>query len=415
MSNDELSNELLKNVLSGRIKMYEIERFTDHKNAVGIRRKAVEKIAGTELKDLGAYTISEEPLYGRNIENMIGAVQIPVGIVENVHVKGKYAKGCFYVPFATTEGALIASVNRGCSAIAECGGADARIIKEGMTRSAIFSVRDLDEAQILAKWISEAENISSMRQAVSKTSRIARLLEVQPFVAGGYVFLRFSYDTGDAMGMNMATIATDAISSLICKELGVKQIALSGNMCVDKKPAAMNLILGRGKTVVAQAVIDKETARHVLKADLEKMSEACYAKNMIGSAMSGSLGHNAQVANIAAAIYAACGQDIAHVVEASLAITTMRKISKDELLCSLTAPSLQIGTVGGGTAIETQRECLSLMGVAGPGESIGNNARKFAEIISVVMLAGEISLIAALASGNLAKAHSRLGRKKHSV
>lgn len=162
--NDEekIKNELLKSYFAGRLKLHEIERFTNHNNAVTTRRTAIEKICETNLSNLGKYTISEEPLYGRNIENMIGAVQIPVGIVENLLVKGKYAKGRFYIPMATTEGALVASVNRGSAAVFLCNGIETRITKEGMTRFAIYPVRDLDEAESLMDWIRNSENFISM-------------------------------------------------------------------------------------------------------------------------------------------------------------------------------------------------------------------------------------------------------------
>ncbi len=112
---------------------------------------------------------------------------------------------------------------------------------------------------------------------------------------------------------------------------------------------------------------------------------------------------------IAAAMFIACGQDPAHVVEASNAITTMEP-ADDGLYCSVTLPSLAVGTVGGGTRIGTQQECLNMLGVAGAGNPPGTNARKLAEIIAAAILAGELSLIGALAARHLSNAHAALGR-----
>jgi len=211
------------------------------------------------------------------------------------------------------------------------------------------------------------------------------------------------------MGMNMITIATDAAVDLILSENDVELVALSGNMCSDKKPAAINAILGRGKTVSADVFVTKETISGILKTTPEKMAEVNYRKNLLGSARAGSLGFNAHAVNITAAMFIACGQDAAHVVEASNAITTM-ELTDGGLYCSVTLPSLNVGTVGGGTRISTQQECLNMLGVAGAVENPGTNAKKLAEIIAAAVLAGEISLVGALAARHLAKAHATLGR-----
>jgi len=192
-------------------------------------------------------------------------------------------------------------------------------------------------------------------------------------------------------------------------ENDVELVALSSNMCSDKKPAAINAILGRGKTVSSDVFIGKEIIAEKLKTTPEKMAEVNYRKNLLGSARAGSIGFNAHAANIAAAMFIACGQDAAHVVEASNTITTM-ELTDDGLYCSVTLPSLNVGTVGGGTRIATQQECLEMMGVEGAGDPPGTNAKKLAEIISAAVLAGEISLVGALAARHLAKAHAELGR-----
>ena len=180
-------------------------------------------------------------------------------------------------------------------------------------------------------------------------------------------------------------------------------------MCTDKKPAIINRLLGRGKYVVAEAVIKREVVEDKLKTTPEGIYSVNIMKNLVGSAAAGSPSYNAHVANIIAAIFLATGQDAAQVVESSLAFT-WTEVRDKGLYISVTLPSLEIGTVGGGTSLPTQQEALSIMGVAGGGEPVGTNALKFAEIISATVLAGELSLLAALASGHLAFAHELLGR-----
>ncbi len=340
---------------------------------------------------------------------MIGAVQVPVGVAGPLAVNGQFAQGQFYVPLATTEGALVASVNRGCKAITAAGGAIVRIVSDEMTRAPVFKVRDVTEALRVIEWIRTPSNVDKLRRAVKQTTRHGELLHIDPYVVDDNVFLRCAFDTKDALGMNMVTIATDKLADIITAELEVQLVALSGNLCVDKKPAAMNVIEGRGKNVIAEVNLPRSVAESVLKTDPEQMADVHYRKNVIGSIKAGSLGFNAHAANVVAATFIATGQDAAHVVEGSTAITSILE-REGQLHASVTMSSLQVGTVGGGTGVKTQQECLSMLGVAGGGNPPGTNAKKLAEIICAAVLAGELSLVAAHATRDLAKAHATLGR-----
>lgn len=402
--------KLLDSLVRGEISFYKVEKQTDIQKAIEIRRAALEKLTGTDLDQLGQFTIDSEAASHRNIENMVGVVQIPVGVAGPVKIKGEFAEGDFYLPLATTEGALVASVNRGCSAITASGGSTVRVFKDQMTRAPVYRLDGVKQSREFVDWVNMPEVFVRLKEKASETTRFGELKAVEPYVTGNNVYLRFCFDTKDAMGMNMVTIATQAIVDLIGDEFGIYPISLSGNMCTDKKPAAINSILGRGKTVVAEVELDAETVQNKLKTTPEAMAEVNYRKNLLGSARAVSLGFNAHAANTIAAMFIACGQDPAHVVEGSNTITTMEVTKYGSLYCSVTLPSLQLGTVGGGTKIATQNECLRVLGVAGAGESPGHNSKKLAEIIASAVLAGEISLIGAQAAGHLAKAHAELGR-----
>lgn len=206
------------------------------------------------------------------------------------------------------------------------------------------------------------------------------------------------------MGMNMVTIATEKALEILTRETGTHVVALSSNMCVDKKPSAVNLIEGRGKTMVAEIRIPSEIVEKKLKTTAQAIVEVNMAKNMIGSAIAGSMGFNAHYANIVGALFLATGQDAAHIVEGSLGITTAEE-EKGDLYFSVTLPDLPLATVGGGTRLETAKECMEIMGVYG-----GGKVREFAEIVAGTVLAGELSLMGALAAGHLARAHKDLGR-----
>ncbi|MCL7411514.1 MAG: hydroxymethylglutaryl-CoA reductase (NADPH) [Methanosarcinaceae archaeon] len=401
---------LLDKVLTGEVAFRKIDQLTNTKTAVTIRRCAVEERAGVHLEHVHNYSIDADVVTKRNIENMIGAIQIPLGVAGPVKVNGEFADNEYYLPLATTEGALVASVNRGCSVITKAGGANVRIFQDEMTRAPVFKLESVARAREFVDWVRKPEIFKQMQEKAGDTTRFGELLRVEPYVAGNTVYLRFSYDTKDAMGMNMVTIATEAIVNLIVDEFGADPISLSGNMCTDKKPAAINTIQGRGKTVVAEVTIPKDIVAARLRSTPEAMVDVNYRKNLLGSARAGALGFNAHAANIIAAMFLACGQDAAHVVEGSSAITIMELTKYGDLYCAVTIPALPVGTVGGGTGIGTQKDCLNLLGVAGAGDPPGTNSKKLAEIVAVGVLAGELSLIGAQAAGHLARAHAELGR-----
>ena len=402
--------EVVQGIIEGRVKLHEADRVLGNANAGALaRRLALEKMLGISLSSIGSTILDFEELVGKNIENPIGAVQVPVGVVGPLRVNGDYARGDFYVPMATTEGALVASVNRGAKAVTLSGGARTKIVYDGMTRAPVFWTPSVIEAVRLVEWV--RKHMEEVRREAESTTRHGRLRDVQVFYTGNLVWLRFVYETGDAMGMNMATIATDKAAEYILGNFPgeARLIAISGNMCTDKKPALINQLLGRGKTVIAEALIKRDVALKVLKAPPEEIDYVNKAKNLLGTARAGSFSLNAHFANIVAAIFIATGQDVAQVVESSMGYTWTETRNGD-LYISVTLPSLEVGTVGGGTGLPAQKEALSLMGVAGGGDPPGTNAKKFAEIVAATVLAGELNLLAALAANELARAHRLLGR-----
>jgi hydroxymethylglutaryl-CoA reductase (NADPH) len=401
MANKE---EIIEKLIKGEIKLHQIESYTGNvQEAIEVRREFAEQVAGSSLTHLSQYSLDLPEALKRNIENPIGTVQIPVGLAGPLHLNGKYAQGTYYVPLATSEGALVASINRGCSVTREVGGANVRIIDDKMTRAPVIQTESVTEALKIKEWIER--HFIELKEAAESTTRHGRLLKIDPvIVVGRYVYPRFTFTTGDSMGMNMVTIATDKAMDILTRETGAHVLALSSNLCVDKKPSVLNLIEGRGKTVTADIIIPREIVEKKLKTTPESIMEVNIAKNLIGSAIAGSIGFNAQYANMIAALFLATGQDAAHVVEGSLGITTA-EVKDGDLYFSVTLPDLPLATIGGGTRLETAQDCLNILGVAGSGK-----VNKFAEIVGGTVLAGELSLMGALAAGHLARAHKELGR-----
>ncbi|MCG1004018.1 MULTISPECIES: hydroxymethylglutaryl-CoA reductase (NADPH) [Halobacterium] len=401
------ASDLADRVQSGDLRLYELEEHADADTAAAARRELLERETEASLDATGAFTFDADHASETAVENLTGGTQLPLGIAGPLAVSGGSADDEFYLPMATTEGALVASVNRGCSAITAAGGANARVTKVGMTRAPVFRVADITEGAEVAEWVED--NFDALREAAEETTSHGELTEITPYVVGDNVFLRFAYDTKDAMGMNMATIATEAASEVVEAETPAELVALSGNLCSDKKPAAINAVEGRGRTVTADVTIPREVVEERFDTTPKAIEEANTRKNLVGSAKAGSLGFNAHAANTVAAVFLATGQDAAQVVEGSNAITTVEDRG-EELYASVNFASLEVGTVGGGTKLPTQREALDVLGVRGGGDPAGSNADALAEIIAAGALAGELSLLAALASRHLSSAHAELGR-----
>ena len=365
------------------------------------RRKAAEEFTGASLETVSKYGFDPQTA-SKNIENMIGTTQIPLGYAGPVRISGEYADGEFLVPLATTEGALVASISRGMSVINSGGGARTMVCADAMTRAPVLRVEGIEHSKRVIDWIDS--NKAAIDEAVAETTSHGRLVRIDKYPDGRSLYLRFAFETGDAMGMNMATIASESVCRLIERETGAVMVSVSGNMCSDKKPAAINMINGRGKTVVAEALIPKDVVEQRLHTTSAAVQETNYRKNLMGSSLAGTLGANAHAANMVAALYIATGQDPAQVVGGSMSVTSCEDVGGD-LYISVRMPTVEVGTVGGGTRLPCQREALSMIGCLGEGK-----ARKLAEIVAVTVLAGELSTLAAQAAGQLGSAHAALGR-----
>ena len=370
-----------------------------------------ERIALLEEKELSIDYItakkhfnSPETLKG-NIENYIGMVQIPIGLAGPLLVNGVNAVGDFYVPLATTEGALVASYNRGMKACRLSGGITSVCLVEGIQRSPFFKFDNIVAVGLFIKWVHE--KMETFKEIVVNTSRFAQLNEVKTNIEGNSVILTFEYATGDASGQNMVTICTDRICKYILKNFEVTPTEwyIESNYSGDKKATALSFSNVRGKKVTSEIVLPRKIVEGTLKTTPEMISKY-WQSSTLAVIQSGSIGAQGHIANGLTALFIACGQDVACISESSVGLTRMETNSDGNLYASLTLPSLIVGTVGGGTGLPTQQECLKMLDCAGVGK-----ARKFAEICCAVSLAGEISIASAMSAGHFTSAHKNLGRK----
>ncbi|CAL9240881.1 unnamed protein product [Arabidopsis halleri] len=412
----EEDEEIVKSVIGGVIPSYSLEsRLGDCKRAASIRREALQRVTGRSMEGLPLDGFDYESILGQCCEMPVGYIQIPVGIAGPLLLDGYE----YSVPMATTEGCLVASTNRGCKAMYISGGATSTVLKDGMTRAPVVRFASARRASELKFFLENPENFDTLTVVFNRSSRFARLQSVKCTIAGKNAYVRFCCSTGDAMGMNMVSKGVQNVLEYLTDDFpDMDVIGISGNFCSDKKPAAVNWIEGRGKSVVCEAVIKGEIVNKVLKTSVAALVELNMLKNLAGSAVAGSLGgFNAHASNIVSAVFIATGQDPAQNVESSQCITMMEAINDGkDIHISVTMPSIEVGTVGGGTQLASQSACLNLLGVKGASkESPGMNSRRLATIVAGAVLAGELSLMSAIAAGQLVRSHMKYNRSSRDI
>ena len=357
-----------------------------------------------------AETTLEAKALVSNIEALIGSVEIPVGIAGPLHIKGGHADGLFYAPMATTEGALLASATRGATALSRSGGVNVRVIGQRMLRVPVFVLTDLNSAMFFSEWVKD--HYSEICEQTRKYSNYANLVEINTELMGRTVHVQFAYETGDAAGQNMTTTCTWQACQWIIAEMqqfpGIEfeNFMVEANLSNDKKVTYNSFLKGRGVRVLAECLLTDEVCQKVLKVTPKQLFTA-YNQFIGGSIASGMIGMNINIANVIGAIFTATGQDIACVHESSIGQLYLELTDDNEIYATLRLPSLVVGSVGGGTSLAQQKECLELIGCAGPGCS-----HKLAEVIAGFCLALDLSTLSAIASDQFARAHEKLGRNR---
>ncbi len=410
------------------------------------RQKLLRKITQPDKKeryhDLFDMGFDQETVGLKNCENLVGSVEVPVGVAGPVLIRessfqpllsfsqanqskkvsasipslespkpfspsleslGFEDNEVIVLPLATTEGALVASVSRGCKAICQAGGVSLFVKKIGMTRAPVFELPTGNTAVMFEKWL--YQHLEKIQQAAEKSSNHLKFISINTWIRGRYVFVRFTFDTDQAMGMNMVSIAVRCVwDQVISTYKNIKMVSVSSNMCTDKKDSFINKINGRGYEVHAEVLLPEEVLSQVLAVNSDLLLQTHIVKNLIGSNLAGSNSQNMHAANMIAAIFLATGQDMAHVGEASQ-VTTLVEKTNTGVLFSVTLPDVPVGVIGGGTWLSAQKQVRSLVRKSG-----SLTAEQLAGVVGVACLAGEVSGLAALSTGSLVSAHQKLAR-----
>lgn len=365
--------------------------------AVSQRRRFLAEFTRTEPRHILGNSFDPALVQG-TCENFVGVAQVPIGLAGPLRVNGESAQGDFLIPLATTEGTLVASYNRGMKLINGSGGVRCTVQDDAMQRAPVFQFADARLARDFVRWVEAHE--PELSAEAETTSRFARLRYVDTYLNGRLAFLRFGFTTGDAAGQNMVSKATLAACNYILHEVpGIEHFFLESNMATDKKPSQLNVLRTRGKRVTAEVCIPRDLLIRELQVEPEQLIRHARIGD-VGARLAGTNNNGLHSVNGLAALFIATGQDVACLAESSAAITYSEITPEGNFYGSVTLPSLIIGTVGGGTGLPTQRECLELMGCYGDG-----NVNKLAEIMAGVVAAGELSLAAAISSLDWVSSH----------
>ena len=368
------------------------------------RRRFVKEQTGAGLTHVGNFSIDPATLPG-NIENFLGVAQVPIGLAGPLRINGEHAKGDFYIPMATSEGTLVASYNRGMRLLSESGGVRTTVVGQFMQRSPAFFFDDALQARDFGEWI--AANFEAIKQAAETTTRSGKLINIRQFAIGPVRNLRFNYTTGDAAGQNMTGKATRAACEWIMKNYPKKaRYILSGNMDTDKKHSGANMLLTRGKRVVAECTIKGDLLKSMMHTTAKDLFFTRQISN-VGEFLAHSANNGAHAANGLTAMFIATGQDVANVSESHAGVTYSQLLDNGDYYWSITLTSLIVATYGGGTGLATQRECLEMLDCYGKGK-----ANKFAEICAAVVLAGDTSLSSAILADEWVSSHDAMGRNR---
>ncbi len=383
-----------------------VPRFEEQGYAAGdleARRRWIEERTGARLRHVGSCSIPGEEMRG-NIENPVGAAQVPLGIAGPLQVEGEHARGVFYVPLATTEGALVRSYERGMVSLTRAGGATARVLIDENRVSPVFHFEDVAAAAAFARGIQEC--FEALQAEAEATTRHGRLLRLEPRPLGREVVVHFCYWTADAHGMNMIVKATDRACRWLVEQGRARDYYIFSGAESEKRASGSLFAGGKGKKVVAGALIPARVVRAYLHTTPERMVDV-WQRTVRGHLQAGALGYNGHFANGLTALFIACGQDVANVANSAVGVTAFERTEGGDLYASVTLPSLTVATVGGGTGLGTARECLEMLSCVGQG-----GALKLAEIAAATLLAGELSMGAAIASGEFVDAHETYGRNR---
>ena len=372
------------------------------KESVARRLELCEQAAGTSLPHLAGRPVAPSEARGK-IENLVGFAQVPLGIAGPLRVDTHLGVREVFVPFATTEGAMVASYARGMKLLSAAETARSRVVFEGLSQHPMLVYPDAAAAERARAAVPGLRG--ELEALTASCTTHGRLVGVEPELVGRRLVLRLVFTTGEALGINMAARAAELCSERVARETGAERRYVHGED-VEKRANARALHEGRGRSVVCDARVPRQLLAAHMRVTPEELA-AIHQSYQVGFARLGTHNGLVQAANGLAAVFLSCGQDVAYVTESATGFLELAPTVEGDLHACAHLPSILVGAVGGGSGQGTAAECLALLGVRGAG-----SANLFAELLAATVLAGDLSLLAAFCTHEFVAAHERLGRNR---
>src|SRR3954451_19714263 len=146
------------------------------REAAQARLEFARERTGASLEHVSSYSFDPGILTG-NVEQFVGAAQVPIGLAGPLLVNGEHARGEFYVPLATAEGTLVASYNRGMRLLHEAGGVTTTVMDDRMQRAPCFMFPSAREARAFGRFL--RESFDAIKEAAEATTRSGKLIEIE--------------------------------------------------------------------------------------------------------------------------------------------------------------------------------------------------------------------------------------------
>ncbi|KAF3031303.1 hypothetical protein E8E12_000420 [Didymella heteroderae] len=343
------------------------------------------------------------------IESHVRFIPVPVGLAGPLRISASgIPEDEYYAPLATVEPTLVASCSRGCKALTESNGLRFKILREGMARAPVFTFHDPEDALASVGLIPAIQD--QLTRDARSTSRFAHLQALRSHVIDTRVHLAFDYINGEAAGQDVVTVTTQAacdlfLASIAAKKLRIRDFAIEGDMASDKKASRRDAANACRVQVIAWGELTNDVCERVLECTTERLHQELMTVTQART-RNGGFGCTVDAANVMAAMFTACGQDAASVMESSwMHLTPEYDAYSKDLKLSLFCPDLPVDAIGESTISPPQKASLELLKCRGPGSK-----SKVAGLVASFCLALDVGTAAATASGNFTHAHRWLAR-----
>ncbi|MGA1975796.1 MAG: hydroxymethylglutaryl-CoA reductase, degradative [Conexivisphaerales archaeon] len=379
--------------LSGLYKLDMAERMRRVKEMTGI--------SDEDADSIHSMTALKRDVADRMIENVIGAIQLPVGVATNFVINGKG----YVVPMAIEEPSVIAAASNAAKMARGKGGFHAVATRPLMVAQ-IQSVGVADPYAAVQKVLARAERILDISNETNPTlvkvgggavDIEARVIDTS---RGKMVITEITADCRDAMGANTVNTMAETVAPLI-----------------------ESLIGGRVRLRIVSNLATKRLARSWATFDKESLGGADVVEGILDAYAFAEADpfrcttHNKGIMNGISSVALATGNDTraiesgAHAYAARSgrysSLTKYEKNAEGDIVGSIELP-IASGILGGATSTHpVAKAAIKILGV--------KSAQELACVMASVGLAQNLAALRVLATEGISKGHMKLHARNLAV